>query len=187
MRKPAVVVALILALTFSITLARRLAQPAITGQQEATSGAGEASVAEIPSQAESPRVAPTPIRPSLAQVAPIAAKEPSSRAKEPSSRAKEPSSRAKEPSSRAKRGILSSPAQHQDTRYEAMLASPERVYSRVKDYGAHGIGSPKWIESLSGAKARVPVRDFSGETARNDGSHIEPLAVPVDSQVELAH
>jgi len=68
-----------------------------------------------------------------------------------------------------------------------MLASPDQVYSRARDYGAHGIGTPKWIESLSGAKARVPVRDFSGEAARNGQSHIEPLAVSIDSRVDLAH
>ena len=189
MRKPAVVVALILALTLCLTLARRLAQPAITDQPVAVAGAVETSGGATASPAEAPRIAPAPIRPSIqpsiAQAVPVAATK-------ISSRAQQASSRAQYASSRAKRGILSPPAptlvaQRQDTRYEAMLASPDQVYSRARDYGAHGIGTPKWIESLSGAKARVPVRDFSGEAARNGQSHIEPLAVSIDSRVDLAH
>jgi hypothetical protein len=168
MRKPAVV-AIILALSLFITLARRLAQPAIADHEVA---------------AAEPVSAPAPMRPTVSHVPPEVPKSELS----VSSRLMRPAS------SRTKRGAVSSSAitqvdaaKHENTRYEALLASPDHAFARVRDYGAHGIGTPKWIESLSGAKARVPVRDFAAEEGRKNPSNIEPLAVPVNSQVELAH
>ena len=188
MRKP-VVVAIILALSLFITLARRLAQPAIADHEVAAAEPVAAPCCDVAAQAASqvavtPVSAPAPIRPTVSHVPLELPKSDLS----VSSRSMRPAS------SRTKRGAVSSSAttqvdaaKHENTRYEALLASPDRAFARVRDYGAHGIGTPKWIESLSGAKARVPVRDFAAEEGRKNPSNIEPLAVPVNSQVELAH
>ena len=171
MRKPAVVVTLILALTLSITLARRLAQPAITDERPAEShqvvAVAEATV--VPAVALAMPVRPTTVR---------------------HSRTAATSSQARATSSRAKRGILSSPASVETPStpsYNAMLGSPDADFRSVKDHGRHGIGTPQWIDSLSGAKGRVPVRDFAAEDAPKGQSFSDPLAVTVDSEVDSAH
>jgi hypothetical protein len=176
MRKPAVVVTLILALTLSITLARHLAQPAITNERPTESpkvlAVAEATV--VPAAALA-----MPVRPTIAR----------------HSRASTTSSRASTTSSRAKRGILSSSKASSETpstpSYNAMLGSPDAAFRAVKDHGTHGIGTPQWIDSLSGAKGRVPVRDFAGEDTQKGQTFSEPLTVTVDSlgdsEVDSAH
>ena len=176
MRKPAVVVTLILALTLSITLARHLAQPAITNERPTESpkvlAVAEATV--VPAAALA-----MPVRPTIAR----------------HSRASTTSSRASTTSSRAKRGILSSSKASSETpstpSYNAMLGSPDAAFRAVKDHGTHGIGTPQWIDSLSGAKGRVPVRDFAGEDTEKGQTFSEPLTVTVDSlgdsEVDSAH
>ncbi len=176
MRKPAVVVTLIMALTLSITLARHLAQPAITNERPTESpkvvAVAEATV--VPAAALA-----MPVRPTIAR----------------HSRASTTSSRASTTSSRAKRGILSSSKASSETpstpSYNAMLGSPDAAFRAVKDHGTHGIGTPQWIDSLSGAKGRVPVRDFAGEDTEKGQTFSEPLTVTVDSlgdsEVDSAH
>ena len=202
MRKPAVVVTLILALILSITLARHLAQPAITNKRPTESpkvvAVAEATV--VPAAALAMPVRPT----SALAVSGIAGRQDSSaagpqndvsarhsRASTPSSRASAPSSRASTASSRAKRGILSSGNASSETpstpSYNAMLGRPDAAFRTVKDHGTHGIGTPQWIDSLSGAKGRVPVRDFAAEDAQKGQSFSDPLAVSVDSEVDSAH
>ena len=72
-----------------------------------------------------------------------------------------------------------------------MLGSPDAAFRAVKDHGTHGIGTPQWIDSLSGAKGRVPVRDFAGEDTEKGQTFSEPLTVTVDSlgdsEVDSAH
>ena len=180
MRKPVVVVTLILALTLSITLARRLAQPAITNERPTESQ----NVIAVAEANVFPAVAlAMPVRPTSALgVSGIAGREDSSasgpqndvrvrhiRAATPSSRASAPSSRASAPS------------------YNAMLGSPDAAFRTVKDHGTRGIGTPQWIDSLSGAKGRVPVRDFAAEAAPKGQSFSDPLTVSVDSEVDSAH
>lgn len=199
MRKPAVVVTLILALTLSITLARHLAQPAITNERPTESpkvlAVAEATV--VPAAALA-----MPVRPTIAlAVSGIAGREDSSAsgpqndARARHSRASTTSSRASTTSSRAKRGILSSSKASSETpstpSYNAMLGSPDAAFRAVKDHGTHGIGTPQWIDSLSGAKGRVPVRDFAGEDTQKGQTFSEPLTVTVDSlgdsEVDSAH
>ena len=195
MRKPVVVVTLILALTLSITLARRLAQPAITNERPTESQ----NVIAVAEANVFPAVAlAMPVRPTSALgVSGIAGREDSSasgpqndvRARQ--SRAAATSSRAAATSSRAKRGILSSPKASSEAlstaSYNAMLGSPDAAFRSVKDHGRRGIGTPQWIDSLSGAKGRVPVRDFAAEAAPKGQSFSDPLTVSVDSEVDSAH
>ena len=209
MRKPVVVVTLILALTLSITLARRLAQPAITNERPTESQ----NVIAVAEANVFPAVAlAMPVRPTSALgVSGIAGREDSSasgpqndvrarqsraavtssRAAATSSRAAATSSRAAATSSRAKRGILSSPKASSEAlstaSYNAMLGSPDAAFRSVKDHGRRGIGTPQWIDSLSGAKGRVPVRDFAAEAAPKGQSFSDPLTVSVDSEVDSAH
>jgi hypothetical protein len=68
-----------------------------------------------------------------------------------------------------------------------MLGSPDAAFRTVKDHGTHGIGTPQWIDSLSGAKGRVPVRDFASDDAQKGQSFSDPLTVTVDSEVDSAH
>jgi|GEM_PF-1979701 len=195
MRKPVVVVTLILALTLSITLARRLAQPAITNERPTESpnviAVAEANVVPAVSLA-------MPVRPTSAlAVSGITGREDSSasgpqndvRARH--SRAAVTPSRAAATSSRAKRGILSTPKASSEAlstaSYNAMLGSPDAAFRSVKDHGRRGIGTPQWIDSLSGAKGRVPVRDFAAEAAPKGQSFSDPLTVSVDSEVDSAH
>lgn len=202
MRKPVVVVTLILALTLSITLARRLAQPAITNERPTESpnviAVAEANV--VPAVALAMPVRPT----SALAVSGITGREDSSasgpqndvrarhsRAAVTPSRAAATSSRVAATSSRAKRGILSSPKASSEAlstaSYNAMLGSPDAAFRSVKDHGRRGIGTPQWIDSLSGAKGRVPVRDFAAEAAPKGQSFSDPLTVSVDSEVDSAH
>ncbi len=188
MRKPVVVVTLILALTISITLARRLAQPAIANELP-TESPKVVTVAEatvVPAVALAMPVRPT----SVLAVSGIAGREDSS-ASGPQNDVRARHSRASAPSSRAKRGILSSPKASSETpsapSYNAMLGSPDAAFRTVKDHGTRGIGTPQWIDSLSGAKGRVPVRDFAAEDTPKGQSFSDPLAVTVDSEVDSAH
>jgi hypothetical protein len=173
MRKPVVVVTLILALTLSITLARRLAQPAITNERPTESpnviAVAEANV--VPAVALAMPVRPT----SALAVSGITGREDSS-ASGPQNDVRARHIRAATPSSRA-----SVPS------YNAMLGSPDAAFRSVKDHGRRGIGTPQWIDSLSGAKGRVPVRDFAAEAAPKGQSFSDPLTVSVDSEVDSAH
>lgn len=173
MRKPVVVVTLILALTISITLARRLAQPAIANELP-TESPKVVTVAEatvVPAVALAMPVRPT----SVLAVSGIAGREDSS-ASGPQNDVRVRHIRAATPSSRA-----SAPS------YNAMLGSPDAAFRTVKDHGTRGIGTPQWIDSLSGAKGRVPVRDFAAEDTPKGQSFSDPLAVTVDSEVDSAH
>jgi hypothetical protein len=188
MRKPVVVVTLILALTLSITLARRLAQPAITNERPTESpnviAVAEANVVPAVTLA-------MPVRPTSAlAVSGITGREDSS-ASGPQNDVRARHSRASATTSRAKRGILSSPKASSEAlstaSYNAMLGSPDAAFRSVKDHGRRGIGTPQWIDSLSGAKGRVPVRDFAAEAAPKGQSFSDPLTVSVDSEVDSAH
>ena len=185
MRKPAVVVTLFLALILSITLARRLAQPAIADERQTVSSAESSKVFAVAEATVVPAVAlAMPVRPSASAVS---VGEDSSATPQNDGRARK--SRASNASSRAQRGILSSSKPSPDSpsipSYQAMLGSPVAAFRAVKDHGAHGIGTPQWIDSLSGAKGRVPVRDFDEEASHTGQSFAEPLAVSVDSGDDL--
>jgi hypothetical protein len=192
MRKPAVVA--IVVLLFLLTLARKLAQPAIADEApERESGSVVASHGESAASANQTSVPlPAPIRPSIGVVNSENSSAPATQSVEP---LKSPGSR-KRALRASSRSTAAAPASAEEpvqavsparpSGYRALLGEPSPRIRRVMDHGAHGIGTPQWIESLSGPKTRVPVRDFSEDRALNKEPEVAPLAVPVHSNPRSA-
>ncbi len=175
MRKPVVVAAVILILTLSITLARRLAQPAIADSTTAE----VAEVAAVQTSIQAPVVLADPIRPRFSQA--------SSPVQVAETRPAKAVLRFVKPSVRPLKTSSTQPVMEQKRvadhgPYNAMLGTPGAAFRGVKDHGSHGMGTPQWIESLSGPKARIPVRDFAEEASNKADNLSEPLSVSVDSQ-----
>ena len=193
MRKPVVVVTLILALILSITLASHLAQPAIANE-----GSGKAikvvAVTEVP--VDQAIVKALPIRPSGLGLAEVKAEaDVKTEVVKTGSRAVKATHRG----GRAARSFVKSPQNDANNvndvseplitptpSYRALLGKPGAAFKTAKDHGSHDLGTPQWIESLSGAKGRVPVRDFAEESAKKVQASGEPFIMTVDSRVDSA-
>lgn len=190
MRKPAVVVIIVLTLLLLLTLARRLAQPAIAS--DISEPGTQSSIVKAAPVHPLPAL-PAPIRPTVGaavtnESSGLSQPEQSMKsvtARKQLSRVKSAKVKTEVASSRPAETAEAAPAAR-PSGYRALLGEPSSRIRRVVDHGAHGIGTPQWIEPLSGPKTRVPVRDFSSDRALTRDPEVAPLAVPVDSNPRAA-
>jgi hypothetical protein len=197
MRKPVVVAIVVLILLLLLTLARRLAQPAIADEMpERETPASLASRTEHAGDklVHGPESFPPPVRPSAFNPG-LGDKVTRSEFSHRSSEAKQVRQRSTAVKSKrastdavdaGSDGIVETPRQAMPDSYRALLGAPSPRIRRVMDHGAHGIGTPQWIEPLSGPKTRVPVRDFSKDEALNKLPDVAPLSLPVNSNTRSA-
>jgi hypothetical protein len=189
MRKPVAVVGIIMTLLLLLTLARRLAQPAI-GEDPAISQEHPAIAVDTPEPSSQPAssLPPPPSRPVLAVTTPAVSadvkREVAAQKSTVRTRSSRKSSAVKTRADAQQQLNASEPVDHATTSaspFRALLGQPSSRVRRVVDHGVHGIGTPQWIEPLSGPKTRVPVRDFAAEKSLKPASPIAPIAVPVNS------
>lgn len=207
MRKPVVAVSIVTVLIVFLSLAQRLAQPAITGTGSLSAAQPETGALPGEHAAESPATAVRPSSP-----APVP---PSNHAVVLNDRAASPVHlQVRNRELRKSRKMLTvqnrlaaSASSHAETTakkklakgadrgqadagkpYAALIGDIQKGLRHVRDYGKRGIGTPQWIESLSGPKALVPVRDFSDDKSdKSAADRSSGIVVPVASETSFAH
>lgn len=182
MRKPVAVVVVALVFILFVSLARQLAEPAI-------SGSGAQSISSVPELQSAP---PAPVFPAANHVVKTsdhsAIADVTSKNKQIRKSRKIIEVRNRAAASRMSgRNVERAEPESADLGvYSALLGEVEHSVRRVRDYGARGIGTPQWIESLSGRKTLVPVRDFSGSAEVRPAERSTGIIVPVATDTSFA-